>query len=41
VIALHKQTGVEVPEADYGQIGTAAAAVDYIAAHTESRAGRG
>ena len=32
VVALHTQTRVEVPEADYGQLATIDGAVDYIAA---------
>lgn len=32
VIALHEQTGVEIPETDYGQLATLDGAVAYLAA---------
>ena len=32
VQGIHKALGVEIPEEDYGKIGTLGAAVDYVAA---------
>jgi acyl carrier protein len=31
VIALHRQSGVEVPESDYGRLSTLGSAVEYLA----------
>lgn len=34
VVELHRQLGVEVPEADYQKLSSLAGVVDYVAAHT-------
>lgn len=42
VIAMHEQLGVDIPESEYGRLGTVDVLVDYIAeqlAATEARAG--
>jgi acyl carrier protein len=36
VIALHERLGVEIPEADYGQLSTLDGIVDYLAAQCPS-----
>ena len=36
VVELHRQFGVELPEADYQKLSSLAAVVDYVAAHTGS-----
>jgi acyl carrier protein len=33
VVELHRQFGIEVPEADYQQLSDLAGVVDYVAAH--------
>jgi acyl carrier protein len=33
VIALHSETGVDVPEADYSCLSTLAGCIDYLAGH--------
>ena len=33
IVELHKQLGVEVPEADYSKLATMSGAVDYVMAH--------
>ncbi|MDR3405842.1 MAG: phosphopantetheine-binding protein [Chthoniobacter sp.] len=33
LIALNKETGVEIPEADYGKLGTFKDMITYLAAH--------
>lgn len=33
VVELHRQLGVEVPEADYQKLSSLAGVVDYVAAH--------
>lgn len=36
VIAVHEKVGVDVPEADYGRLGTLTGAVDYLAGRLAS-----
>ncbi len=38
LIALHKEFGVDVPEADAGKLGTVDACVDYLAQALRQRA---
>ena len=38
VVELHRQVGVEVPEADYQKLATLGGAVDYLAARLSSPA---
>ncbi|HUO71821.1 MAG TPA: phosphopantetheine-binding protein [Solirubrobacteraceae bacterium] len=32
IVAIHEQTGIEIPERDYGKLATLAGAVSYLAA---------
>ena len=32
IVEIHKQVGVDVPEADYGKLGSLASTVDYLSA---------
>ena len=33
VVGIHKRTGIEIPESDYGRLATLADAVGYLLAH--------
>ncbi|MFN7087189.1 MAG: acyl carrier protein [Burkholderiales bacterium] len=37
VIRLHEALGIEVPEADYGQLATLNGAIDYFASRSEAK----
>lgn len=36
VVALHEQTGIEIPERDYPELATLDAALDYLSDHIRS-----